>query len=67
MSKYEFGRRSTPTSEEQRRLFDEWYNSEQHQAYLAAIEDGGATPWTTNIEEAFELFRRRWAYSRKAE
>lgn len=50
----------TPTPEAQRAMFERWYYGVGHQRYLAAIAARGGQPWTTDPEEAFALYRRRW-------
>lgn len=50
----------TPTPAEQRRLFDEWFHSPGHTAYMAAVAAGGGKP-LDDPEQAFVLYRRRWA------
>ena len=48
-----------PSHENQRQQFEEWFDSPQHQAYLAAVGERGGTP-LDDPEQAFELYRRRW-------
>jgi hypothetical protein len=49
----------TPTPEDQRQQFEDWFHSPGHQAYLAAVVAGGGIP-LDDPDKAFELYRLRW-------